>query len=96
MAETAENKLVDYTERNSAGAKMTCTSRKMAAPYKKCFPAERVGYVYLGKIWPTLEKLGVDIRGACALMQTGDLLLPKLMSGEIRLRDVEKAVEAVA
>ena len=28
--------------------------------------------------------------------QTRDLLLPTLMSGEIRLRDAEKAVEAVA
>ena len=31
-----------------------------------------------------------------SLAQTRDLLLPKLMSGEIRLRDAEKAVEAVA
>ena len=30
------------------------------------------------------------------LAQTRDLLLPKLMSGEIRLREAEKAVEAVA
>lgn len=30
------------------------------------------------------------------LAQTRDLLLPKLMSGEIRLRDAEKAVEAAA
>ena len=32
----------------------------------------------------------------CALIQTRDLLLPKLMSGEIRLRDAEKLVEQVA
>ncbi len=31
-----------------------------------------------------------------ALIQIRDILLPKLMSGEIRLRDAEKAVEAVA
>ena len=30
------------------------------------------------------------------LAQTRDFLLPKLMSGEIRLRETEKAVEAVA
>jgi len=29
------------------------------------------------------------------LTQTRDLLLPKLMSGEIRLREAEKAVEVV-
>ncbi|PQO22451.1 restriction endonuclease subunit S [Rhodobacteraceae bacterium WD3A24] len=33
---------------------------------------------------------------AGALAQTRDLLLPRLMSGEIRLREAEKAVEAVA
>ena len=33
---------------------------------------------------------------ARTLAQTRDLLLPKLMSGEIRLRDAEEAVEAVA
>ena len=31
-----------------------------------------------------------------ALSQTRDLLLPKLMSGEIRLRETEAAVKAVA
>ena len=33
---------------------------------------------------------------ARTLAQTRDLLLPKLMSGEIRLREAEQAVEAVA
>ena len=31
-----------------------------------------------------------------SLAQVRDLLLPKLMSGAIRLREAEKAVEAVA
>jgi type I restriction enzyme, S subunit len=33
---------------------------------------------------------------ADALAATRDLLLPKLMSGEIRVTDAEKAMEAVA
>ena len=37
-----------------------------------------------------------NLREIETLSQTRDLLLPKLMSGEIRLRDVEKATEAVA
>ena len=39
------------------------------------------------------ERLSADAR---TLAQTRDLLLPKLMSGEIRLTEAEKAVEAVA
>ena len=34
--------------------------------------------------------------GSAILVETRDLLLPKLMSGEIRLREAEKVVEAVA
>lgn len=39
-----------------------------------------------------IENLKVESR---SLSQTRDLLLPKLMSGEICFRDAERAVEAV-
>ena len=39
------------------------------------------------------EELLLESRTLASLR---DLLLPKLISGEIRLRDAEKAVEAVA
>jgi type I restriction enzyme S subunit len=44
---------------------------------------------------------GLEVRGECALEESitlaalRDALLPKLMSGEIRVRDAEKAVEEV-
>lgn len=44
--------------------------------------------------WFSLVRKNTD--EARTLTQTRDLLLPKLMSGEIRLRDAEKQVEAVA
>ena len=42
------------------------------------------------------DKILSNRRGSEALAQTRDILLPKLMSGEIRLREAENAVEAVA
>ena len=39
-----------------------------------------------------IENVKVESR---SLSQTRDLLLPKLMSGEIRLREVERTVEVV-
>ena len=45
---------------------------------------------------PIFEQMEFNKKGNQALAQTRDFLLPKLMSGEIRLRDAEKAVEAVA
>ena len=45
---------------------------------------------------PILEHMEFNKRGSQALAETRDFLLPKLMSGEIRLSEAEKAVEAVA
>lgn len=47
-------------------------------------------------VTPLIKKIGANDSQNRTLAQTRDLLLPKLMSGEIRLRDAEKAVEAVA
>jgi type I restriction enzyme S subunit len=45
---------------------------------------------------PLVDRVEANKREARTLAATRDLLLPKLMSGEIRLRDAEEAVEAVA
>jgi type I restriction enzyme S subunit len=45
---------------------------------------------------PFDERIRVNTLEIETLAQLRDLLLPKLMSGEIRLKDAEKAVEAVA
>lgn len=47
-------------------------------------------------IAPVVDRWEANKREAQTLAQTRDLLLPKLMSGEIRLRDAEKVVEAAA
>ena len=46
-----------------------------------------------GPLWRRRTK---NLKETETLVQTRDLLLPKLMSGEIRLAEAEKAVEAVA
>lgn len=48
------------------------------------------------QISPLLDRVLKNRAESSTLAQTRDLLLPKLMSGEIRLREAEKAVEAVA
>ena len=52
------------------------------------------------QLWATADKLRGNMEPSdykhVALGLTRDLLLPKFMSGEIRLREAEKAVGAVA
>ena len=45
---------------------------------------------------PLFERIGAHVEESRTLAQTRDLLLPKLMSGEIRLRDAERMVEDAA
>ena len=44
---------------------------------------------------PVFDRILSNVRQSESLAATRDLLLPKLVSGEIRLREAEKMVEAV-
>jgi type I restriction enzyme, S subunit len=56
------------------------------------------------RVWAALDtilkssfaKIAANAEETVSLAATRDLLLPKLMSGEIRVKDAEKVVEAVA
>ena len=86
---------VRYTNRTSTGTKMPRTSWKTMAQYKICLPSEEAVCAFQGTARPLLDRLGDNIHESSTLAKTRDLLLPKLISGEIRLRDAEEAVEAV-
>ena len=47
-------------------------------------------------LYPAFRRIEANKRESQTLAETRDFLLPKLMSGEIRLKEAEKAVEAVA
>ena len=87
---------VDYTDQTSTGTKMPRTSWKTMRQYKICLPSERIARAFQNLVQPLFDRIGANIHEARTLAQTRDLLLPKLMSGEIRLREIERAVEAVA
>ncbi len=94
LACLSSDEFVDYTGRTSTGIKMPCTSWKTMAQYKLCLPPRRIVWAFQSIVRPFFDRLGANICEASALTQTRDLLLPKLMSGEVRLRDAEKEVEA--
>ena len=59
-------------------------------------PSPEIASQYVEVVDPFLQRFRANIRENKALAATRDLLLPKLMSGEIRVRDAEKIAEAVA
>jgi len=59
------------------------------------FPGGEVLAAFADLVSPIRERIEHAKTESHALSRTRDLLLPKLMSGEIRLRDAEEAMEAV-
>ena len=96
LACLSSDEFVHYTDRTSTDTKMPRTSWKTMAQYKICLPSEKVTFAFQSVVQPLLDYLSANIHETSTLAQTRDLLLPKLMSGEVRLRDAEKAVGAVA
>ncbi len=87
---------VDYTDKTSTGTKMPRTSWADMGRYAVCLPPISVANAFHSITQPMVDKIIGNIHESKTLAQLRDLLLPKLMSGEIRFRDAEKVVEAVA
>jgi type I restriction enzyme S subunit len=86
---------VDYTDQTSTGTKMPRTSWKAMGQYEMCLPNGEIAAAFEDILKPAVRQIIESIHESRTLAQTRDLLLPKLMSGDIRLRDAERAVEAV-
>ena len=68
-----------------------------AGNYEMTTPQTEVPWKALAAlVEPLVDGVIANAQESHTLAKTRDLLLPKLMSGEIRLRDAEKVIEAVA
>jgi type I restriction enzyme S subunit len=91
----------DSAFRDFAVQSMTGTSGRQRArtealaEYPVVIPDDPVWLAFSDLLDPIFEKVEAGGEESRTLVQTRDLLLPKLMSGEIRLRDAEREVEAV-
>lgn len=90
----------DHDFRRHAIQSMTGTSGRQRATtdaiaaYPVTTPGVEGVWLALGAlIDPIFQKIAANADESRTLAQTRDLLLPKLMSGEIRVKDAEKAVE---
>ena len=87
-----------YAERSMTGTSgRQRASLEALAHYQLAVPHDDRLWKALGDlIHPLIDRVIANARASRTLVQTRDLLLPKLMSGRIRLREAEKAVQAVA
>lgn len=90
----SQDEFVAFTDRTSDGTKMPRTSWGRMERYSLCIPSPSALEAFNAVVEPMLERIISNIHESRSLAATRDFLLPKLMSGEIRVREAEKAVEA--
>ena len=78
-------KFVTYTNQTSTGTKMPRTSWKTMSSYRLCLPAESVAQAFQKVAQPILERVLANIYEFRTLTALRDTLLPKLISGELRV-----------
>lgn len=86
---------VAYTSQASTGTKMPRTSWKTMKDFPLTIPSDEISDAFQALCGPMLDRILSNIEENRTLAETRDLLLPKLMSGEIRIREAEQTVSAV-
>lgn len=85
----ATDDFVSYTNQGSSGTKMPRTSWKLMQEYPIARADKEIVLAFSKLVQPMHDKILQSLIENQTLAQIRDLLLPKLMSGEIRLKDLE-------
>ena len=95
LACTSSPGFVSYANQTSTGTKMPRSWRSMSR-YEVCLPPKPIAEVFQCVAGPMLARIVGNIRESRTLGSLRDALLPKLVSGELRVRDAEKLIGAIA
>jgi type I restriction enzyme S subunit len=96
LGHVSSDAFVEFTNAGSTGTKMPRTSWHDMSRYEIAVPPLPVAGTFTGLIKPSIDRISAAIFESRTLAAIRDALLPKLISGEIRVKDAEKIVEKVA
>ena len=95
LGHTSSVEFVEYTNAGSTGTKMPRTSWADMARYEVVLPPEPVAEASSKLVQPLIHRIITSIHESRTLAVLRDALLPKLISGELRVRDAEKFLREV-
>lgn len=85
---------VNYTDAVSTGTKMPRTNWTDMARYEICLPDAQLASLFGDQTTVLVEKIRQNVLQSRTLAAIRDTLLPKLISGEIRVKTAEEYLEA--
>ena len=91
----SSSRFVAYTSQTSTGTKMPRTSWRTMSRYELCQPTDAIATGFQQVVSPMLERIVANVHESRTLGVLRDALVPKLVSGELRVRDAERLVGAV-
>ncbi|MFA7255710.1 MAG: restriction endonuclease subunit S [Candidatus Omnitrophota bacterium] len=86
---------VEYTNAGSTGTKMPRTSWNEMARYPLSIPPDRLVKEFGAQVRPAIDRIIAGIHETRTLVGLRDALLPKLISGELRVKNAERLMEGV-
>ena len=95
LACVASTEFVAYTNQTSTGTKMPRTSWNTMGRYPLCLPARPVAQAFQNAAQPHMDGIVANIHHARLLAALRDALLPKLISGEMRIRKADIQMETI-
>ncbi len=93
LAHSSSDAFVEYTNAGSTGTKMPRTSWSEMARYKVALPHESIAAEFNQHIKAASNEITTKIHESKSLAQLRDIILPKLISGELRIADAERFLE---
>jgi type I restriction enzyme S subunit len=81
---------VEHTTAGSTGTKMPRTSWAEMARYPAVLPPDPITQAFTAQIRPSVERILAGIHESRTLAAVRDTLLPKLISGELRMKDASR------
>lgn len=94
LGHVSSDEFVAYTDAASTGTKMPRTKWADMASYRIVLPPEPVAEAFTREIRPLVGRIIASIHESTKLAAMRDALLPRLISGELRLKDAEGLAQA--
>ncbi len=95
LAATADDAIAFLAHR-ADGAAYPAVRPDTVAALPGLWPGDALHVAFSGLVAPMIDRTHANRAEASTLAATRDLLIPRLVSGELRVKDAERAVEAAA
>ena len=89
------DELITYADRLSNGAKMPRINWKDLAAYEVVIPPSQIAETFQNLVEPMINQILANVAQAKTLSYLRDTLLPRLISGQLRLPKAEQAIAAI-